>query len=29
MGELSFCLLGTKSDLGVDPANEAIIQKWV
>lgn len=25
MGDLSFCLLGTKCDLGVDPANEAVI----
>lgn len=29
MGELSFMLLGTKCDLGVEPANQVLIEKWI
>lgn len=29
MTELSFCLLGTKYDLGVEPANLQLVHKWI
>lgn len=29
MSELAFCLLGTKSDLGVDAQNVKFIDKWI
>jgi GTPase SAR1 family protein len=29
MSELAFCLLGTKKDLGVEPANVQLILKWI